>query len=143
MIAESVARIALNGSPILQIRPLPVAIEVKADIGQRGVSFSQVRIEFNCFERRPAGRRHGLRGGHNFIEREKGEGISKAGVRQGEMRIFLDRCFETLHGLAQAFLVSLFPKVPALQVRFAGAGLFDAPGEATRRRRRNDLQPDA
>ena len=46
MIAQGVARIALNGSPILPIRPVPVAIEVKADIGQRGVSFGQVRIEF-------------------------------------------------------------------------------------------------
>ncbi len=55
MIAEGVARIALNGSPILQIRPLPVAIKVKTDIGQRGVSFGQIRIEFDCPERRPAG----------------------------------------------------------------------------------------
>src|SRR5258708_32098601 len=143
VIAQSIVWIAFNGSAILPVCRVPVALEVKLDIGQRGVSFCKIGIEFDGLDRRAACGRHGLRGGHNFIKGKEGERISEAGVRKGELSIFTNRCFKTLEGLAQPFLISLFPKVAALEIRFSRSSPFAALGEAKGNRRRNDLKPDA
>src|ERR1019366_10062107 len=88
VVATSVVGVQFKRAYILTLGTCPVPTVIPQCVGQRGMSFRQAVVNFQCLVRGSNGFWVGLLGRHHTVEGQDIVGISQPGVRQSVAGIF-------------------------------------------------------
>ena len=135
-----VARIELDRTAELSLRPFPIPIVHEQRPGERRVRRRDRFIELERFARVHLGARVGFVNGNAAIIDVERVGVGQAGVGGRIVRILGDCLLEEAHGFGHTFLCSLVPGEPPFEIQTVGLDVFgvaprDVLGEIGEHRR--------
>ncbi len=141
LVDQGGAGIHRQGAPVFLAGALPIELVEELDLGERGVSLAQGRVELE----RALDRRPGL--GHDLVRRKQAAGeldvsIGQAGIGEREGGILRDREVEVLDGPRQRFRGEAGKRGPSLKVELVGLGVDRGLAGQLRILFRGDLDAD-